>query len=92
MFRRRVLQAAGEPVRLAVAQQPGRQRGELVDVLAGVVQVNDLSRCGEQLIGKVPDHAAPSPSTTSWLMRSLPRRRVSAAASWPNRPAFEGGR
>ena len=45
----------GEPVWLAGAQQPGGEGGEVVDVFAGVVEVDDLGGGGEQLIGEVPD-------------------------------------
>ena len=40
---------------MAFAQQPGGEGGEVVDVLAGVVEVDDLGGGGEQLIGEVPD-------------------------------------
>ena len=48
-------EAFGEPVRMALAQQPGGEGGQVVDVLAGVVEVDDLGGGGEQLIGDVPD-------------------------------------
>ena len=44
---------------LALAQQPGGEVGEFVDVLAGVVEVDDLGGGGKQLIGEVPDPDRP---------------------------------
>jgi hypothetical protein len=62
----------------------GREGGQFVDMLTGMAEVSDLGGGREQLIGDVPIHAAPSPSTTSWRMCSDPRRRASASTSWPN--------
>ena len=42
-----------------LAQQAGGQVGEVVDVLAGVVEVDDLGGGGEQLLGEVPDPDRP---------------------------------
>jgi len=36
-------------------QQPGREVSQVVKVLAGVVEVDDLGRGGQQLVGEVPD-------------------------------------
>ena len=57
----------GEPVRLAVAQQPGGEGGQVVDVLAGVVEVNDLGGGREQLAGEIPD-LIPVPRLSRWFM------------------------
>jgi len=48
-------QALGEPGGLAVAQQPGGEGGQLVDVLASVVEAGDLGGDGEVLVSEVPD-------------------------------------
>jgi hypothetical protein len=49
------LQAGGEPVVAVAAQQPGGEAGQLVDVFAGVVEIDDLRGFGEVLGGEVPD-------------------------------------
>jgi hypothetical protein len=49
------LQAGGEPVVAVAAQQPGGEAGQFVDVLAGVVKIDDLGGGGKQLISEVPD-------------------------------------
>ena len=48
-------EALGEPVVAVAAEQPGGEGGQLVDVLAGVVEVDDLGGGGEVLAGQVPD-------------------------------------
>ena len=49
----------GEPVWVALAQEAGGEVGQVVDVFAGVVEVDDLGGGGEQLVGEVPDPDRP---------------------------------
>jgi len=50
-----VLQPGGEPLVLAVQQHELQEAGEVVDVLAGVVEVHDLGGLGELGGGDAPD-------------------------------------
>jgi hypothetical protein len=49
------VQASGEPVVAVAGQQPGSEVSQVMQVLAGVIQVDDLGCRGEQLAGEVPD-------------------------------------
>jgi hypothetical protein len=68
-------EAFGQPVWVAVAEHESDEPGGVVEVLAGVVEIDDLGGGGEAVPGEAPDPGAPSPSMTSWRMRSLPRRQ-----------------
>ena len=48
-------QPGGEPAAVVVAEHEGEQPGEVVQVLAGVVEVHDLGVFGEVLACQVPD-------------------------------------
>ncbi len=48
-------QAGRQPVVFVVAEHEFQESGQLVQVLAGVVQVDDLGGFGEVLAGEVPD-------------------------------------
>ncbi len=50
--------AFGDPGGVLVAEHEGEQLAEVVQVLAGVVQVHDLGGFGEMLAGLVPDLSA----------------------------------
>ena len=80
-------EAAGEPVLAVAAQQPGGEGGQLVDVLAGVVEVGDLGGGGEVLIGQVPDpgRAVTEDDELADVLAST--SAASAPVSWPNRSA-----
>ena len=58
-----------------------------MDVLAGVVEVNDLGGGGEQLIGDVPDPHRAIAEDDELADVLAPRRRASASTSWANRAA-----
>ena len=47
--------AFGDPGGVLVAEDEGEQLAQVVQVLAGVVQVDDLGGFGEVLAGQVPD-------------------------------------
>jgi hypothetical protein len=73
-----VFQAGGKPGVLVVAQHELQGPGKAVEVLAGVVEVDDLGGLGDLLVAMPQIQAAPSPMMVSWRTWPAPRRMPSA--------------
>jgi hypothetical protein len=76
-----LVESCDEPVLVAGAEQPGCQVSEIVDVLAGVVEVDDLGGGREQLTGQVPDLISAARSTRACCARRSPSPPGSARAA-----------
>jgi hypothetical protein len=74
----------GEPFLAMGAEHEFQQPGQVVQVLAGVVEAGDLGGFGECRPARFQIRTAPSPRTGSWRTWPAPRRRAPAAISVPN--------
>ena len=67
-----------------VAEHELQQPGQLVQVLAGVIEVNDLGGFGEVPAGEIPDPDRAVAEDDQLADVAGARRRASAAISVPN--------
>jgi hypothetical protein len=79
-----VLHAGGELFVLPVQQHELQGPGEVVEVLAGVVEIHDLGRCGKLGGGDVPDPGCAVAQDGELADMLAPRRMPSAFTRSPN--------
>jgi hypothetical protein len=78
------VQAGGEPFVALVAEHELQDAGEVVEVLAGMPDIDDLGGLGELAGGDVPDPGGAVADDVSWRMWCAPRRMPSASTRSAN--------